>query len=169
EAGAPDVPELSERPARIVNVATVEPEPFGNGTVRSSRRDLASAAGSRRTGLNHVDVEPGALSAPPHCHSADAEIFVVLAGDGELELWPSRRYGGELQTHPVRAGSTVARPAGTHLAHAFRAGTSGLTLLAYGTRAANDICFYPRSGKVSFRGVGVIGRLEQLDYWEGED
>ena len=26
----------------------------------------------------------------------------------------------------------------------------------------------PRSGKISFRGVGVIGRLEQLDYWDGE-
>jgi len=169
EAGPPDVPELSARPSRIVNMAAVEEEPFGRGTVRSFRRDLASAAGSIRTGLNHVDIEPGALSAPPHCHSADEEIFVVLSGDGELELWPSTRFGGELQTHPVRTGCTVARPAGTHLAHTFRAGPSGMTLLAYGTRSPNDICFYPRSGKLSFRGVGVIGRLEQLDYWEGED
>ncbi len=169
-AGTPDVPELSVRPARIVNVGAIEAEPFGNGgTVRSSWRDLASAAGSIRSGLNQVEVEPGALSTPPHCHSADEEIFVVLSGDGELDLWPSRRFGGELQTHPVRAGCTVARPAGTHLAHTFRGGPAGMTLLAYGTRAPNDICFYPRSGKVSFRGVGVIGRLEQLDYWEGED
>ena len=29
--------------------------------------------------------------------------------------------------------------------------------------------YYPRSGKISFRGVGVIGRLEQVDYWDGED
>ena len=41
--------------------------------------------------------------------------------------------------------------------------------LAYGQRATNDIVFYPDSGKVSFAGVGVIGRLEQLDYWDGED
>ena len=32
-----------------------------------------------------------------------------------------------------------------------------LTLLAYGTRDPNDITHYPRSGKISFRGVGVIG------------
>jgi len=44
-----------------------------------------------------------------------------------------------------------------------------MTLLAYGTRDPNDIAYYPRSGKISFRGVGVIGRLEQADYWDGED
>jgi uncharacterized cupin superfamily protein len=43
-----------------------------------------------------------------------------------------------------------------------------MTVLMYGTRDPNDICFYPRSGKVSLRGVGVIARLQQLDYWDGE-
>ena len=33
----------------------------------------------------------------------------------------------------------------------------------------DDVCFYPRSGKVVLRGLGVIGRLEQLDYWDGEE
>ena len=65
--------------------------------------------------------------------------------------------------------STVARPAATRVAHTFRAGPGGLTYLAYGTRDPNDIAFYPRSNKVYLRGVGVIGRLEQLDYWDGED
>ena len=39
----------------------------------------------------------------------------------------------------------------------------------YGDLPPNDICFYPRSGKISFRGVGVMGRIEPLEYWEGED
>ena len=51
----------------------------------------------------------------------------------------------------------------------FRGGPDGLTFLAYGTREPNDICYYPRSGKVFLGGVGVIGRIEQLDYWDGED
>ncbi len=38
------------------------------------------------------------------------------------------------------------------MAHAFRAGDDGMTLLMYGTRDPNDICFYPRSGKVFFTG-----------------
>src|SRR5262249_48399261 len=96
EGGAPEAPELSPRPARIVSIDVVEPTTgFVRTTVRSTWRDLARAAGSERTGLRHVTVEPGALMAPPHSHSAEEEIFVVLDGDGELELWPSPRYGGE--------------------------------------------------------------------------
>ena len=69
--------------------------------------------------------------------------------------------------HPVKAGSVVARPAGTGVAHAFGAGADGMTLLMYGTRDPRGVCLYPRSGKVYFVGLGLVG--ERLDYWEGED
>ena len=161
EAGEPDVPAPSERPGTIVAAAEVRAEEFGaGGDVLSSRRDLGMAVGTVRTGLNLVSVPPGKLGAPPHCHSAEEELFVVLEGDGTLLL-------GE-DEHPVRAGHVVSRPAGTGVAHALRGGPGGLTYLAYGTREANDIAFYPRSGKVSFRGVRVIARLERLEYWDGE-
>jgi uncharacterized cupin superfamily protein len=169
EAGEPDVPDVSDRPARIVNVADVEPVVWSRTTVRSTWRDLARAAGSVRTGLRRVAVEEGAYMAPPHAHAAEDEVFVVLDGSGTVELWPSRRYGGEREEHPIAPGVTIARPAGTHRAHGIRAGAGGLTVLAYGTRDPNDISYYPRSGKVSLRGVGVIARVEQLDYWDGED
>ena len=107
--------------------------------------------------------------APPHAHGAEDEVFVVLDGSGTVELWPSPRDGGERQEHAIHAGSTIARPRGTHLAHGIKAGPDGLTVLAYGTRDPNDTVCYPRSRKVSLRGVGVIGRLEQLDYWDGEE
>ena len=84
-------------------------------------------------------------------------------------LYPSPREEGEIEEFPVQAGCTIARPGGTGRAHALRAGDDGLTLLAFGTRDPNDIVYYPRSGKISFRGVGVIGRIEQIDYWDGED
>jgi uncharacterized cupin superfamily protein len=43
-----------------------------------------------------------------------------------------------------------------------------MKLLAYGTREPNDIAWYPRSKKVYFRGVGLMTRLPELDYWDGE-
>jgi len=97
---------------------------------------------------------------------------VVLEGGGSLELTPSPRqaaYGAEASEHDVRRGTVVSRPAATGIAHTFRAGPDGLTLLAYGTRDPNDICYYPRSRKISWRGVGLIGRIEHVDYWDGED
>ena len=68
----------------------------------------------------------------------------------------------------MRVGSVVARPPRTRVGHAFRAGADGMKLLAYGTREPNDIAWYPRSKKVYFRGVGLMTRLPELDYWDGE-
>ena len=168
--GPPTWTDLAERPANIANLADVAPLERGKGvTVSSVGRSLGHAAGSERTGLSHYVVAPGMLMNPPHAHAAAEEIFVVLEGSGTLLLYPSPREGGEIEEYPVRAGSTIARPAGTRRAHAFRAGDDGLTALAYGIRADNDIIYYPRSGKISFGGVGVIGRIEQVDYWDGED
>jgi uncharacterized cupin superfamily protein len=165
ELGPPELPsEPGERPRTIVNLAEVDPKSFARGRVARTRRALAAAAGSVTTGLQHVEVEAGKESAPLHCHSLEEEVFVVLGGDGALVLDGEE---GASET-PLREGSIVARPAGTCVAHMFRAGDHGLTYLAYGTRHPGDICYYPRSNKIAFRGVGVIARLERLDYWDGE-
>jgi len=31
------------------------------------------------------------------------------------------------------------------------------------------VCYYPRSNKIAFRGVGLTARLEKLEYWDGEE
>jgi uncharacterized cupin superfamily protein len=179
-AGDLEVPAPTTRPSTIVNVVDVAEGAFGrpDGEVFASWRDLGAAAGSQRTGIKHVSVPQGKLGAPPHCHSAEEELFVVLDGDGLLELTPApaqspahaRRVAAETEAerHAIRAGSVVARPAGTRVAHTFRAGPSGLVYLAYGTRDPNDTVYYPRSGKIFWRGLGVIGRVEHVEYWEGE-
>jgi uncharacterized cupin superfamily protein len=84
---------------------------------------------------------------PPHCHSAEEELFVVLEGSGTAML------GDE--SAEVRRGSIVSRPAGTRLAHSFTARGDGLAYLAYGTRDPNDVVYYPRTDEIRFRGVGV--------------
>jgi uncharacterized cupin superfamily protein len=165
--GPPELGELSdERPSTIVRVADVEAREREGETVGLRVRDLARAGDSERTGLRLAEVVPGKLHTAPHCHSAEEEIFVVLDGDGELELYADGP--APTERHAVRAGHTIARPPGTRVAHAFRAGEAGLTMLMYGTRDTNDVCYYPRSDKIFWRGVGVIGRIERLDYWDGE-
>ncbi|HLF00294.1 MAG TPA: hypothetical protein VI540_10395 [Gaiellaceae bacterium] len=165
-AGPPEVSELSPRPPNIVNVDDVEAVERDGQTVARRVRDLGRAAGSVRTGLRHAEVPPGKLNAAPHCHSVEEEIFVVLDGDGALVLWESE---GVVE-YPVIAGSVVTRLPGTGVAHSFRGGDRGMTLLMYGTRNPSDVCFYPRSHKVFFTGLGLITRVgETIDYWEGED
>jgi uncharacterized cupin superfamily protein len=155
------LPPRAPRPPSIVALDAIEPSVQARGPVHRTRRDLGRAAGSQLSGLQHVTVAPGRRSSVRHCHSHDHELFVVLAGAGRLLLGDER--------HDVRPGTIVARPAATGVAHAFEAGHDGLVLLAYGTRAPADTCWYPDSQKISFRGLGVIGRLTPLDYWDGEE
>ena len=131
---------------------------------------LARQAGAVRTGLNWGRLEAGHAGAPPHSHSADEELFVILEGSGTVELWPSPEVAlrMERETHEIRAGHVISRPPSTGISHFLRAGEEAMTFLAYGTREPNDVCYYPRSNKIYWRGLGLIARLEPLGYDDGE-
>jgi uncharacterized cupin superfamily protein len=168
ESGAPETPgQPGERPINIVNLEDLEPVVVARAKVERTRRNFGRRLGSERAGLQHVVVAPGMQSAPLHCHSIEEEIFIVLEGDGVLVLEGDHAPDGELT--PIRPGHVVVRPPSTGVSHAFRAGQAGLTYLAYGSRDPGDICYYPRSNKIAFRGVHLTARLEKLDYWDGED
>ncbi len=160
-AGPLEVPAPeAERPPTILAVADAPIRQADTGDVVRVRHELGDALGSRASGLGLLVIAPGSLSYPPHCHSAEEELFVVVDGEGALLLADDE--------HPVRAGSVVARPPGTGVAHAFRAGDAPMSVLAYGTREPNDIAYYPRSGKVSLRGVNAMFHVTKVDYWDGE-
>ena len=159
--GELDVPAPSPRKDTIIHLDAVEPRHDGNDAdALYESRIVGRKLGALESGFRHIAIAPDKHGAPPHCHSAEEEIFHVLTGDGILLLGDERI--------PVRAGHWVVRPAGTRVAHAFQAGPGGLGLLAYSTVDPNDIAYFPRSNKVFFRGVGVLGRIEHLDYWDGE-
>ena len=168
-AGELEMPEPSPPPPSIVNLADVTADETAHGEVASVRRSVSTEAGAARTALRHFAVPAGKLGVPPHCHSGAEELFVVLEGDGVyLEQGPGVA-GWQPEEHPVGAGEVIAVLAGTGASHAFRAGPGGLSYFAYGNRDAGDTIWYPRSRKIAFPGLRVIGRLEPLGYWDGED
>lgn len=155
------------RPPNIVNIDEVELETRKTFVTAP----LATKERSDQAGLHWERLDAGTHGSVPHCHSEDEEIFVILEGEGTLELWPAPvplSQGVEREDIPIRAGHVIARPPMTRIAHAFQAGPNGLTMLIYGTRRPNDAVWYPRSNKIFWRGLGVIGRIESLDYWDGE-
>jgi uncharacterized cupin superfamily protein len=133
---------------------------------------LARQAGAVHAGVNFGRLEAGHDGAPPHCHSADEELFVFLEGGSTFDLWPPPLrvldQQAEKESLQVRAGHVVSRPPSTGVSHHLRANEAGVTFLVYGTRRPNDVCYYPRSNKIYWRGLGLITRLEPLTYSDGE-
>ncbi len=155
------------RPENIVNVDEVELETWGNATTAP----LATHERSDLAGFHWERLRPDSRGSVPHCHSEEEEIFVILEGSATLELCPSpvrAARGAEAEELELRPGHIVARPPGTGISHSFLAGPDGVTMLIYGTRRPNDMCWYPRSQKIFWRGLGVIGRIESLEYGDGE-
>jgi uncharacterized cupin superfamily protein len=164
DVGELDFGETGERPA---NVVALDDIPFDE----DGDKLLGESAGSQHSGLNWIRRAAGRRGSVPHCHSLESEAFVVLDGGGTVELWPTpmmAERGAKGESHDLRSGHVIARPGGTRIAHSIIAGDGGITYLAYGTREPNDICYYPRSNKVYFRGVGLMTRLEHLTYEDGE-
>jgi uncharacterized cupin superfamily protein len=152
---------------RPANVVAFDDIPFD----KDGDKLLGESAGSARSGLNWIHREAGLRGSVPHCHSLESEAFVVLDGGGTVELWPTplaAERGATSESHELRPGHVIARPGGTRIAHSIKAGADGITYLAYGTREPNDICYYPRSNKIYFRGVGLMTRVEHLPYEDGE-
>ena len=161
------------RPPGIVNVADVPGDERDFGEFGATIRNLGVALGSRSTGMRHATIAPGRINAPPHTHNAEEEMFVVLDGDGALVLYDLD--GNITEEVAVRAGTVVSRPAATGVAHTFRAGDGGMTVLSYGERRGEDVAFYPRSSKLAFRGFsgggalgGIVVKVERADFWDGE-
>ncbi len=146
-----------QAPGRVVEPSRVQRRRTDEARTAVARRDIGRAAGSVTVGLNITEIDPGRRSHPFHCHSAEEELFYVLDGSGAVRLGRDE--------HAVGPGHVLARPAGTGVAHEFAAGPDGLTYLAFGSRVPADTCFYPDSGKVSLRGLGVIFTPDRTSYW----
>jgi len=154
ELPAPEV----GRPRNIVALADAERDRTDREGYREEWRRLAASAGSIQAGLHRGRLEPDQLACPPHWHSSEEECFVILEGSGQVWLGDDR--------FDVRPGHVLVCPPGGP-AHALCAGPPGLTYLVFGTRRAGDYVYYPRSRKLNF-GNGVLLRVEEVDYFDGE-
>lgn len=137
--------------------------------------DVTDKTAGHGLGARMTVVAPGKAAWPYHCHHGNDELFVILAGEGEL------RYGGE--AYAVAPADVVHCPAGgPETAHQLvNTGTDELRYLAVSTMNAPDVMEYPDSGKVAAFGgappggdkarrrLAFIGRkADAVDYWDGE-
>ncbi|BCL77039.1 auxin-binding protein [Jeongeupia sp. HS-3] len=163
----------------ILNLDTITPQPLPAGLAApaGTARPYGALVGmigaqisARQLGCNLVVLPPGQHAFPFHNHRNNEEMFLVLAGEGEIRLGTER--------HALRAGDMLACPAGgPETAHQIRnTGSGDLRYLVFGTRQAPDVIEYPDSGKFRVMtgtpGEGgfdaVVRSGSEVDYWAGE-
>ena len=68
----------------------------------------------------------------------------------------TRYLGGAFRPGAVDEVVDIYLRAGTGICHWIEAGDEGTTYLVYGTRARNDITYYPRKNGLWFKSAGVM-------------
>lgn len=125
-----DVPEVEGR----------YPAPF-DAEALTFGRDIGRVAGVERLGTYIERLPPGRRTSRLHAHLREEETVYVLAGSPVLR-WQAP--GEETQETDLRAGSFVAFPAGTGIAHClYNPGPEDARLLVVGERQPGDRIAYP--------------------------
>ena len=141
-----------------------------NGLYTSSRGQISDRIGARKLGYNLSVLPPGKAQCPFHCHHGEEEMFLILAGTGEL------RFGD--QRYPIRQHDVIAcPPGGPDTAHQIiNTGTTTMRYLALSTLVEVEACEYPDSQKVLIvagdrgnRRLRTMLRAENaVDYYDRE-
>jgi uncharacterized cupin superfamily protein len=124
-------------PVRIANVHECRSRELAIGHIKGAWRDLGRAAGTRKVGLQRIEIDEDCFSTPAHDHGADEEIFFVLGGEGLL--W----HNG--QTYAVAGGDCIVHKP-KRGPHTLRAGAGGLDVLVFGQRLDPALTALPRAG-----------------------
>jgi uncharacterized cupin superfamily protein len=109
---------------------------------------LGEATGSKRLGVNRIQIDAGKWSTPAHIESAQEEIFFVLGGSG----WSWQQLGaeGQVRMYEVREGDCIVHLAARER-HTLKAGPDGLDVIVFGNRQRTQFAYLPRAR------VGWIG------------
>ncbi|MBV8171341.1 MAG: cupin domain-containing protein [Candidatus Eremiobacteraeota bacterium] len=159
---------------KIVNTADVEwvtEQASPGGKFQRAGQKISEALGRdrRSTDLSQrhpFDVEitkvpPGAASGPYHSHSAQFELFLVIAGSGVV-----RHADG---TDTVKPGDAfLFKPNETH--QIINDGAEDLVYYVIADNPIGETCYYPDSGKWAVRAPEYrLMRGAPLDYYDGEE
>lgn len=140
------------------------------GQYHSFSRNLSLALGGvRHTGtwgdghpfdLQIRRLPPGAAVCPSHLHLAQWELFLVRSGHGTVRAGSER--------HAIHPGDVFIHPPGE--AHQLtNTGDTDLEVLIVADNPVLDACYYPDSDKWALRPPMKIFRMQEVDYFDGEE
>jgi uncharacterized cupin superfamily protein len=124
-------------------------------------RDVGTWGGGHPFDLQQRRVPAGARVCPLHAHTAQWELFIVLAGTATIRL-------GDGTQHTVNAGDTFVQPPGT--AHQIiNPGPADFIFYVIADHHAVDSTYYPDSAKWQMKPQHLLFRPTETTYFDGEE
>ncbi|MBI4622028.1 MAG: cupin domain-containing protein [Verrucomicrobia bacterium] len=171
-SGSPPSPEIAPFARRRLHPDRLAWEEWHSpkGKFRGASKELSIALGAKRNtpaglGGHPFDLElgklgPGQCGCPFHRHAAQWEMFVILGGTGTVRTTDAAT--------PVHAGDAFIHPPTT--AHQFtNTGDTDLLFYLVADNPPVDYWYYPDSNKWGLRAPRKFFRIDDVDYWDGEE
>ncbi|MBC8011897.1 MAG: cupin domain-containing protein [Burkholderiales bacterium] len=153
----PDLPELHAKSPTGKYQSSVKDISLALGGVK----DTGAWGGGHPFDLQQRRVPPGASVCPLHAHTAQWELFVVLAGTASVRT-------GDGKKQSVRAGDAFVQPPG--VAHQIsNTGAEDFVFFVIADNLPVDSTYYPESDKWQIKPQRKLFRLTETDYFDGEE
>lgn len=123
-------------------------------------KDTGVSGGGHPFDLEMVRVPRGCAAWPLHSHSAQWELYIIISGSGEVRTPSGIRVvgGGDVFIHPPDE------------AHQLRnIGSDDLVYYVIADHAAADVIYYPDSDKWFTKPQRKSFRMQEVDYYDGEE
>lgn len=124
-----------------IHVDDVPEERWEVGELQARRKRLGAAANAVRLGVAIIEIPPGMRSTPPHSHTDEDEVFLVLEGSGVS--WQSSG-SKDVRAYAIGVDDVLHHPAQGD-AHTLIAGEDGLTVLVVAEGSRTHLTWLPRT------------------------
>jgi uncharacterized cupin superfamily protein len=124
-----------------IHIDDVPEQRWQVGELDARRRRLGAAANAARLGVAIIDIAPGGRSTPPHSHTDEDEVFLVLEGSGIS--WQSSG-SKDVRAYEIAQDDVLLHPAQGD-AHTLIAGADGITVLVVAEGSRTHLTWLPRA------------------------
>ena len=123
-------------------------------------KDTGPAGGGHPFDLALVRIPPGAAAWPRHAHSSQWEMLIILSGRGLAS--------SDTESAEVGPGDCLLHTPET--AHQItNTGSENLLYYVIADNPPVDLIRYPNSGKWFVKPLRKVFRMQETDYWDGEE
>lgn len=126
-----------------------------------AKRNTPTALGGHPFELELQRLQPRRTGCPFHSHAAEWELYLILNGEAAVRA--------NEETRTLRAGDVVLHPPGEAHQITNASATEELLFYVVADNAPVDYWYYPDTNKWGLRSPRKFFRMEEVDYWAGEE